>query len=298
MSLLGEIYYNIKNEILRKKAQANIKNIINEFINYNSNTQDKEIQEIIGFYKNKHLSPFPYRFTTKYLYRKIEVFFDNKVELPYLFHNKNKLYFPNEYNTKKIIRLYNDLCIEQDPNSPHKYTNNNFYLEKEDIIFDIGCAEGIFTLDNIDKVSKAFLFETCDKWWKPLNETFKPWKDKVTIVKKAVSDIEKKNSLTIDSFMSKWRFSNNNLFLKIDVEGHEINVLNGALKTIKSFTKKVKIAIATYHKHDDYKTINEYLIDKNYITNPTPGYILFYYDSNISAPYLRKCLIQAVSEQK
>ena len=58
--------------------------------------------------------------------------------------------------------------------------------------------------------------------------------------------------ITLDSFVTQ-----NNIervdFIKLDVEGAEINVLKGAIETIKKF--KPKMAISVYHKPDDIITI-------------------------------------------
>jgi len=84
-------------------------------------------------------------------------------------------------------------------------------------------------------------------------------------------------SITLDSFVFK-----NNIehidFIKLDVEGGELDVLKGARETIKKF--KPKMAISVYHKGDDIITIplflhellkdaNFYLSHKNYTWNET-----------------------------
>jgi len=63
-------------------------------------------------------------------------------------------------------------------------------------------------------------------------------------------------SITLDSFVIK-----NNIehidFIKLDVEGAELDVLNGARETIKKF--KPKMAISVYHKPDDIILITSFL---------------------------------------
>jgi FkbM family methyltransferase len=62
--------------------------------------------------------------------------------------------------------------------------------------------------------------------------------------------------ITLDSFVTQ-----NNIeridFIKLDVEGAEINVLKGAIETIKKF--KPKMAISVYHKPDDIITIPTFI---------------------------------------
>jgi FkbM family methyltransferase len=63
-------------------------------------------------------------------------------------------------------------------------------------------------------------------------------------------------SITLDSFVFK-----NNIehidFIKLDVEGAELDVLKGARETIKKF--KPKLAISVYHKPDDIIFIPSFL---------------------------------------
>jgi methyltransferase, FkbM family len=63
-------------------------------------------------------------------------------------------------------------------------------------------------------------------------------------------------SITLDSFVFK-----NNIehidFIKLDVEGAELDVLKGAIETIKKF--KPKMAISVYHKGDDIVAIPLFL---------------------------------------
>lgn len=52
--------------------------------------------------------------------------------------------------------------------------------------------------------------------------------------------------------------------IKLDVEGAELSVINGAAETIKSFTPK--LAISVYHKQDDMRTLTKAIlsINRNY----------------------------------
>ena len=65
-------------------------------------------------------------------------------------------------------------------------------------------------------------------------------------------------SITLNSFVI-----NNNIehidFIKLDVEGAELDVLKGARETIKKF--KPKLAISVYHRGDDIITIPLFLYD-------------------------------------
>ena len=58
--------------------------------------------------------------------------------------------------------------------------------------------------------------------------------------------------ITLDSFVEKEGLDRLD-FIKLDVEGAELEVLEGAVETIKKF--KPKIAVSVYHKPDDILTI-------------------------------------------
>ena len=118
-------------------------------------------------------------------------------------------------------------------------------MSENDIVADIGSAEGNFSLSIIDKVKKIYLFESDPEIIQALRVTFEPWKEKVIIVNKYVSDETDDNFITLDSFFADKEAPT---FLKIDVEGAEYAVLQGA-KNILSTTKQMKIAIAAYHRY-------------------------------------------------
>ena len=81
---------------------------------------------------------------------------------------------------------YKGLLIEQDRRSAHRYVGSYEELRGKTLL-DIGAAEAIFTLDTIEYINHAYLFECDEAWVEALNATFTPWKDKITIVRKYVS---------------------------------------------------------------------------------------------------------------
>ncbi|MDO7485096.1 FkbM family methyltransferase [Peribacillus frigoritolerans] len=50
-------------------------------------------------------------------------------------------------------------------------------------------------------------------------------------------------------------------FIKMDIEGAEINALNGAVKTIQEF--RPKLAIAIYHQIEDFASVVNFISDLN-----------------------------------
>lgn len=77
---------------------------------------------------------------------------------------------------------------------------------------------------------------------------------------------------TVDSFVTKNMIPKID-FIKMDVEGHEMNILRGAAATIKTFSPKM--AISVYHRGDDLVVIPQYLLSLNsgykfYLRHCTP----------------------------
>jgi len=199
----------------------------------------------------------------------IKVLYDEAKCLPYVYHSNKKLYFPQNMEEENIISLYRSLVLEQDSNSPHRYVDSYDEL-KGMFLLDIGAAEGIFSLEVIELVEKTHLFECDEKWIKALHATFEPWKEKVLIVEKYISDINNEEFTTIDSFMEEKE--NNNLFIKMDIEGYEQSALRGARQTLDN-GQNVVLSVCTYHRPNDAKEISFFLNSIGYQYSFTKGYL-------------------------
>ncbi len=81
-------------------------------------------------------------------------------------------------------------------------------------------------------------------------------------------DTLKAKTITLDDYVENENLRDVN-FIKMDIEGAELNALTGAVRTIRNF--KPKLAICAYHKMDDFYTIPKL------IKNILPGY-RFYLD--------------------
>jgi len=81
------------------------------------------------------------------------------------------------------------------------------------------------------------------------------------------------NGIRIDSFLKKHQVSTN--FLRLDVEGSEMQVLKGARHSIIKY--KPQIQISVYHKKEDLLDIPEYLLslNNNYQFKMLPGSCTF-----------------------
>lgn len=179
--------------------------------------------------------------------------------------------------------------MEQDEQSPHRYLNSkDRYPDNEDIVADIGAAEGIFGFDIIENVKKLYLFEADDEWLIPLKKTFNKWQDKVEIIGKYVSNEDENKCISLNSF-----FKDKNLtYFKADIEGAEEYMLMGGYDVIR---KKVKRAlICTYHRPNDEVLIKTLMEKYGFQTEYNDGYVLYIWDMNtFKSPYLRRCLLYA-----
>ena len=292
MSVLGTIYYTLKNRLAVEREKRFRDSVIKSMIQFYSSSTQNEIIDAVHYYRNGGVSPFPYNLEVELENVKVSVEYIDG--FPYINHGDKKLFFPKEYGVQHIENLYKGLMAEQLEKSPHCYTQGNFSIEENTTLVDVGSAEAMFSLDNIEKLHRLFLFELEEKWHEPLIKTFEQWSDKVTIVPMAVSDenIENK-TCTLDNYFENKITEGANVFIKMDVEGYEERVFSGMKNLLKNSDLNIKISVATYHNQDDFDKFEKHLRDFGFKTQGTRGFILFYYDRSIKEPFLRRCILQA-----
>lgn len=217
--------------------------------------------------RHKFMS-LPYPFRLEYDKKNIDCQFDNNLSMFFVIHNNKKLYFPKNFKKRKIIAAYRDLIAEQDSRSPHCYVRHINQLQGKTLL-DVGAAEAIFSLDTIELTNKVYLFECNEEWIEAQKATFAPWKEKVEIVKKYVSDTNSETTITIDHFLEEREKSN--LFVKMDIEGYEQAALRGAENTFSE--ADIDFSIATYHRKDDVQNISQFLQAHNLEYEQTEGFI-------------------------
>jgi predicted RNA methylase len=250
-----------------------------------------EYQAVLDYLTHHPLSVFPYSYTGKYNPEDIVVYLDAEKKMRYILQDGKRLYFRKGWDEKQVQAYYNGLLIEQDSCSPHCYETAGFHVSEGDVVVDAGAAEGNFALSVIDKVKKIYLFEVDKKWIAALKATFAPWKEKVTIVNKYVSDNDKKNCITLDTFFGNEQID----FIKADIEGAECQLLAGAKKILSGQTP-MNVVLCTYHKHDDAEVLNEMLVEKGFRTEISKGYMIFLYETydKLKPPYLRRGLLRGI----
>lgn len=247
-----------------------------------------EETEILNFLQLNPIQIFPYDFTKKYRFKEVDIYYDKSKDLKYINFNGKRLYFKRGMKDNAIKNLYRGLLIDQDVDSPHRYLDESFKMNKSDIVVDAGAAEGNFSLMIVDSVKKIFLFESDPEWIEPLNATFEPWKQKVEIIQKRVSNETNEANITLDDFYELRKFT----FIKADIEGDELKLLEGLKKTLESETC-LKLAICTYHKQEDFMKFSNVLKKKHFHLSSPKGYMIFYHYKNIEPPFLRKGILRA-----
>jgi hypothetical protein len=275
--------------ILKKTLR---KRILKHYADLPENEINDEQKEVLKYLENDEIRIFPYLFHHNYSPEKIDVLYERGNGMHYVLQDGKRLYFKKRWKEKRIKRAYCDLVREQDLRSPHRYLTESFTIGNEDVLADIGAAEGNFSLAVVDKVRKIYLFEYDHEWTEALRATFAPWPEKVEIISKYVSDHNDSSHVRFDTFFENKK---DITFLKIDVDGAESDVLKSCNEVL-STNQHFKIALCTYHKNDDEKDFTFLLENYGFKVTPSKGYMIHYYDKKMKAPYLRRGLIRAVRE--
>jgi len=277
------------NKIRNKRRWASQYKAIINFYNKKPSLSNEEVEVINHLTKINGLVVFPYDFKNELNYNNIKIFFDDEVQLHYVIHQSHRLYFRRGMSAADVLGVYSGLLNEQNEKSPHLYLTEKFNIEQGSILADIGASEGIFTLSNIEKISKAYLFEPNDEWNEALACTFRPWSDKIIIVNKFVSSKNDEVTITLDQYFQNVKPD----FIKADVEGEELEVLKGAHKILEA-AQNLKISICTYHNQSDFDDISKLLVEKHsYFINHSYGYMLFFLTNNLMPPFLRRGILRA-----
>ena len=196
---------------------------------------------------------------------------------------KDELYWPSYYPLYGLYLIINETFDEK---HGHFYENALTRVEPDDVVVDVGAAEGLFSLSVINRCRKVIMIEPNGNFVEALNNTFRGYigTGKAVILPAAAGDREGRIRLIDDGASSTVAESgepNVELrtldgllenegkigYLKIDVEGSEMEVLKGAKRIIQR--DKPKIAAACYHKNNEPDLIMDLL--KGFV----PGYRVF-----------------------
>ena len=297
---LSSLLYNLLYFAKRSPVENDLANLRNLVLSLPSSEKEKYGKEC-SYLESMSLNDLSYLFIP-YPVRK-EGFTKNisagkDGRLSYVFHqDKGKLFFPKNTSLSDAVNEYRGL-VEREALlgngvlecSPHSYQDSGFKVEEGDVLLDVGCAEGIFTFDNIEKVERAYLFESSSEWKAPLQRTFAPYLDKVDIINKCVSGRTVGNEIMLIDVISRDLLKESHFFVKMDVEGAERSILKGNEDFFS--IAKVKLSCCVYHRQDDAQVIEAMLKSMGYKTRFSEGYMLTAMNG-IHYPYFRHGVIYA-----
>jgi hypothetical protein len=129
--------------LLKRSLRAKI---LNYYDSLAENEVNEEQKEVTRYIENNEVRILPYSFQSKYSPEMIEVIFDQEKGMRYVFQDGKRLYFKKRWGENKIRKSYCDLMREQDQESPHRYLTDSFKIGKDDVLADVGAAEGNFSL--------------------------------------------------------------------------------------------------------------------------------------------------------
>ena len=184
------------------------------------------------------------------------------------------------------IKLYGARALLDKLFIHNQYSYKDCRVEKDDFVIDAGGCWGdtsLFFATKAGKRGKIFTFEFFEDNLDILKINFSNNKglsknivlieqplynksNKFLYLNHACADIttltENKNNLhkyktiCIDDFVENNKIEKID-FIKMDIEGCELKALQGAVNTLKKY--KPKLAIAAYHKYDDYHELAKFL---------------------------------------
>lgn len=273
-------YYNT---VLKNKIIAYYQSIKNT-------SNNNELLTALSYYEKNEITVFPYPFKNNTslnlnLFHQKDGFYFYEL-------NNEKLYFKKNWSINSCKVYMNRLLTEQHPNSPHRYCTTIFDVKENEILLDIGAAEGNFSLLSVNKALKIKLFEYNNDWIDPLKRSFDKYKNKVEIIDKFVSAKTTQNHIALDDIPELFQ---NHLFVKMDVEGSEQAVFEGMKKLIAT-NYNIRFAVCTYHKQNDATDFEKFFKKHGFKTEFSEGYMLYYFANNLTPPYLRKGVIRAWRE--
>jgi hypothetical protein len=261
-----------------------------------------KFREEIDFMKERNkLFLFPYK-SLKQI-GNVESGYDTVKKLSYVIHKNRRLYFKSSCRQKEAVAVYKNFIEKEQllggnyiEKAPHQYQSESFRVKNSDILLDVGCAEALFALDVIDKVRKVILFESDPVWFEPLKATFeKEIKEgKVVLIEKNAGKENTLNSVTIVSVLQNEKYDS--LFIKMDIEGNEIDVVTSCTDLMKS-SKDIRFSCCTYHKPNDADILKNIFESNGFQITFSDGYMLFFLDKHIRYPFFRKGVIRAAKTQ-
>lgn len=231
---------------------------------------DADLRRAVDTLRSSPPRMIPYPFTDRYRADAVTVHRDRSLGLHYVEHRGHRLYWREGRKARRIAGDYQALLAEQDPQSPHRYFTAAFDPNPGCSFADVGSAEGIVALDVVERADHLHLFEGDADWRRALEATFRPWREKVTIVDRLVGRRSGPGMVALDDVFADRRPPD---FLKVDVEGCEADVIHGAARSIAR-ADHMRAAVCAYHGRDDEAVLRALLESAGFAVSVSTGYML------------------------
>ncbi len=231
--------------------------------------ENGEIGGIIDYIdRERRIDLISYDFVKEYRNLPVAVCVDESCDMRFVLYKGRKMYFPRRWNEEKIVNYYRTVVMEQDRRSPHCYAHASHGVGEGDIVVDAGAAEGIFSLDCIDRASRLYLIEADPEWIEALEQTFREERGKVQIIYGFLDSFHDGIHVNLDTLFDKEEIH----YLKMDIEGAEKAALAGALRTLDR-CGNIRCAICSYHCREDEQSIRDTLESHGFTVETSRGYM-------------------------
>ncbi len=236
---------------------------------HSADKDDPQVAGIIDYIDRKgRIDLISYDFTEEYHALPVQVEWDGSCGMRYIPYRGRKMFFPRAWDENRIASYYRSLVMEQDERSPHCYVKASYVVEAGDIVVDAGAAEGIFTLDCVDRADKVYLIEADSAWVEALEQTFREDRDKVQIIYGFLDRFHEGSHVSLDGLFETEEIG----YIKMDIEGAEKAALEGASRVLER-CGNIKCAICSYHCREDEESIRHTLNAYGFTTDTSWGYM-------------------------
>ncbi|WP_435184095.1 FkbM family methyltransferase [Cylindrospermopsis raciborskii G7] len=200
-----------------------------------------------------------------------------------------KIFWPEKINNQDLAWLYAEVFYEWEKN-PSSYGHPMIKINEKDWVIDAGACEGFFSLYAFENgANRVIAVEPLPSLQKPLLLTFEEMAkaERFSVISAALSNenttlfldsnqdhvcdshvTETKSilnqisvsSTTIDTICEQQHLQGPGL-IKMDIEGYEMNALEGAKKTLANY--KPELAIAVYHDYENALKCRDIILKAN-----------------------------------
>lgn len=257
---------------------------------YHAGSTDVEVIKMLTYLDHHPVRMIPYDFVDEYDANSIVIRIDDSTGYPWVEVSGRKVFFPKEFSREYIRTAVCTALMEQDVRSPHCYNAGRFCFNAEGAGVFVGASDGMYCLSVLEHFHAVYLFEADDKWLVPLSLTFAPWKEKVRVIRKFISDRTIGNEITLDDFSGN--IDDEITYVQADIEGAEIKLLAGGSNLLAQ-PGRLKLSLCCYHRNDDNDELRKILLSHGFSLSYSLGYMILWNQVPLRKPYVRRGVIYA-----